>query len=334
MSLEKTIMIGALATTSYKLCDQIYDLAKNYLLSFFVNKLEINSEKSPNVFFAVKCEIENLVNDNYLSNVLDRGSNTSFGLNKGCYIINTGSYGRIVVKYTNERIILYNIVNIFGENSFNKLKEFVKDCKNKYCSTDKMIICHTPNGNNWSFPIIRRPNKFIENNMTMEMREVLSDIDIFMNNSTIYDDRCINYRRGYLIHGPSGCGKTGMIPIIATKYNMEIYVLNFNSPDMSDTSLINLISSVPPRSIIVIEEIDKQIETLRNNNNKYVSIGGILSGLDGPQGLSYGTIIIMTSNSDNFLPPEHMDPLIRPGRIDKKIKFNTRINTSIQNLYV
>nr|WBF71161.1 putative AAA-type ATPase [Megavirus caiporensis] len=334
MSLEKTIMIGALATTSYKLCDQIYDLVKNYLLSFFVNKLQISLEKSPNVFFALKCEIEDLVNDNYLSNVLDRGSNTNFGLNEGCYIINTDSHGRIIVKYTTKQIILYNIVNIFGQDSFILLKNFVKDCKEKYCNTDKMIICHTPNGNNWSFPIVRRPNKFVENNMTNEMHQVLSDIDVFMNSRTTYETRGINYRRGYLIYGPSGCGKTGMIPIIATKYNMEIYVLNFNSPDMSDTTLINLISNVPPRSIIVIEEIDKQIETLRTNNNKYVSIGGILSGLDGPQGLSHGTIIIMTSNCDNFLPPEHMDPLIRPGRIDKKIKFNTKINTSVQDLYV
>jgi len=54
---------------------------------------------------------------------------------------------------------------------------------------------------------------------------------------------------------------------------------------------------VPLHFIIYIEEIDKQLATLMENNRIKISIGGLLTALDGSQRLSDGTIIILTSNT-------------------------------------
>nr|QZX43484.2 AAA family ATPase [Mimivirus sp.] len=135
----------------------------------------------------------------------------------------------------------------------------------------------------------------------MEMQQVLSDVHKFKISQDIYQKYGVNYRRGYLLYGPSGTGKTTIIEIVAKTYNMEFYSVNLNSDNMNDTILVNLISKIPPNSIISFEEIDKQIETLDKNNNRKISVGGILTALDGPQRLSHGTIVIMTANNKNFL---------------------------------
>ena len=51
--------------------------------------------------------------------------------------------------------------------------------------------------------------------------------------------------------------KTTLIVIIAMNYSMEIYPINFNATKMTDATFINMISQVPPNSIIVIEEIER-----------------------------------------------------------------------------
>ena len=152
---------------------------------------------------------------------------------------------------------------------------------------------------------------------TSDMKKVLDDVDQFLKNEDKYKKNGMPYRKGYLLEGSTGVDKSTIIEIVMTKYNMPSYLVFLNALNMTDALLINLISTIPPYSIIVIEEIKKQLETLKKNGNNMVSEGGILTAINGPQRVSYGSIVIITANNLDMLSIKLKTPLLRPGRIDK-----------------
>jgi ATP-dependent 26S proteasome regulatory subunit len=191
-------------------------------------------------------------------------------------------------------------------------------------------MTYTSKGNKWDFPVIRRPTTFPEEKMTPEMAKTMDDIDKFHNHEEEYRSRGIPYRRGYMLYGKTGTGKTTIIELTAKKYNKTLYSLNFNSKELDDTIIINLIASVPPNSIVVMDEIDKQIAALNKNKNKLISIGGILSAIDGPLRLSHCTMVIMTANTGNFLQNvDEANAMFRKGRIDRQIEFKTKLDLNL-----
>ncbi len=192
----------------------------------------------------------------------------------------------------------------------------------KYNATTQVLISFTSEGSKWNFPIFRRPRANREDKWGDHIKILMADVDEFMTKEQQYEDEGHPYRKGYLLYGRPGSGKSASIELIAIKYNMSIYMINLNAEKMTDAVLTNLISSVPMRSILVFEEIDKQIDTLKNNANQTVSIGSILSATDGPQRLSHGTIIIMTANNNTFLEGEEKEAAFREGRIDKTYHFD------------
>jgi chaperone BCS1 len=107
-----------------------------------------------------------------------------------------------------------------------------------------------------------------------------------------------------------------------------LYVLNLN--DLTDRSLMRLLSFVPKRSILLLEDVDSAGLDCEHMvagavghdgkptvaKKKTVTLSGLLNGLDGPASVD-GRLLIMTSNS-----PDSLDAaLVRPGRCDKKILF-------------
>lgn len=103
---------------------------------------------------------------------------------------------------------------------------------------------------------------------------------------------------------------------------MRVYLLSLNAKDMTDNVLINLISAVPPRSVLVLDEIDKQLDSIKHNPTVSISVAGLLSALDGPQRLADGITVMLTANRQNILDPSDQKSLLRPGRIDRVYEFN------------
>jgi mitochondrial chaperone BCS1 len=66
----------------------------------------------------------------------------------------------------------------------------------------------------------------------------------------------IPYRRGYLLYGPPGSGKSSFIQAIAGELNYDICILNLSERGLGDDRLFHLLSNIPERSIVLIEDID------------------------------------------------------------------------------
>ncbi len=240
-------------------------------------QLEIDIKLSPKSLFAIKEEIMKKKRNRY--NVIDGSQQPNYCVANGKYIV-TYLNKWIFITKTDTKI---NISILWRDIDF--LMNFMNSIYRKYCAPDKVILFYNLDKGKWNFPVFRRPRKLENIKQTSDMKKVLDDVDQFLKNENEdeYKENGMPYRKGYLLEGPTGVGKSTIIEIVAMKHNKSVYLVFLNALNMTDALLINLISTIPPYSIIVIEEIEKQLETLKKNKNNMVSEGGILTALDGPQ---------------------------------------------------
>ncbi|KTW28504.1 hypothetical protein T552_01763 [Pneumocystis carinii B80] len=161
--------------------------------------------------------------------------------------------------------------------------------------------------------------------------QIINDIKDFLNSGDWYLQRGIPYRRGYLFYGPPGTGKTSFIQSIAGKLEYNICLLNLSEKGLTDDRLNFLLSSVPTRSIILLEDVDSAFSK-REQAEKYgnnITFSGFLNALDGVASAE-DRIIFMTTN--------HLDQLdsalIRPGRVDVLKYFGFATDYQIQTMFL
>lgn len=163
------------------------------------------------------------------------------------------------------------------------------------------LFCHTP---------IRKPETLFLPNSGGEL---MGKVERFLSSEDWYTERGITYKMGFLLYGLPGNGKTSFVRVIAGMYNLSIGIVDLTSIQ-SDAELLRLFAECPAR-ILLIEDVDHHV-----NNEKDVQGGvttsGLLNALDGVS-FSNGTIIVLTTNNRNAIPPG----LLRPGRIDLMTEF-------------
>ena len=91
-----------------------------------------------------------------------------------------------------------------------------------------------------------------------QKEKILSDIREYMDPATqdFYAQHGIPYRRGYLFHGPPGVGKTSFALALAATFNLDVYVLSLTDKSLSDSFMLTLLTQLPSRALLLLEDID------------------------------------------------------------------------------
>ena len=141
---------------------------------------------------------------------------------------------------------------------------------------------------------------------------LLKDVKEFFAKEGWFKDRGLPFRRGILLYGIPGTGKTSTVHGIASELGMPVYILLLSLKDMDDSKLADMMSGLPKRCILLLEDIDcafksRTAEKKDDNNTSTITLSGLLNSIDGlfaPE----GRLLFATTNHI-----EHLDPaLIRP----------------------
>ena len=164
-----------------------------------------------------------------------------------------------------------------------------------------------------------KPRRSLESVVLEEgvARQLHDDIHEFFGRREWYAQMGIPWRRGYLLYGPPGTGKTSAAYALAGELRLKLCALSLTNPKLTDNVLADLLQHTPPRSLILIEDIDAFFVAREKQDSRIqFSFSGLLNALDGV-GAQEGRIVVLTTNHRERLDPA----LIRPGRIDLEIEL-------------
>ncbi|KAI6758905.1 hypothetical protein HG531_014045 [Fusarium graminearum] len=150
---------------------------------------------------------------------------------------------------------------------------------------------------------------------------IVNDVQDFLNRHQWYVDRGIPYRRGYLLFGPPGSGKTSFIQALAGELDFSVAMINLSEMGMTDDKLAYLLTKLPKRSLLLLEDADAAFVNRRQRdtdgyNGATVTFSGLLNALDGVAA-GEERIAFLTTNHVDRLDPA----LIRPGRVDLMLRI-------------
>ena len=217
--------------------------------------------------------------------------------------------------------------------------------------------------------VATRPSRPMETVVLEQSQKdaVLADINEYLHPSTPkwYARRGIPYRRGILLHGDPGTGKSSFAWAIAGVFGLDIYCISLVEPSLTEEDLGLMFTSLPRRCVVLLEDIDsaglskrqependtktnvddaaakfgaeitKALQTAQESkkgkgkdNNQGITLSGLLNAIDGVASHE-GRVLLMTTNF-----PEQLDEaLIRPGRIDMKVRFTKATRAQICELF-
>lgn len=150
---------------------------------------------------------------------------------------------------------------------------------------------------------------------------IVGDVHDFLSKQQWYVDRGIPYRRGYLLYGPPGSGKSSFIQALAGELDFSVAMINLSEMGMTDDKLAYLLTKLPKRSLLLLEDADAAFANRRQRDadgysGASVTFSGLLNALDG---------VAAGEERIGFLTTNHVDrldpALIRPGRVDMAVRI-------------
>lgn len=169
-------------------------------------------------------------------------------------------------------------------------------------------------------------------------------IESFLGARSEYARRGIPYHLNFLFDGLPGTGKTSLASALSGRFGLNLHILNVAGPGMNDDRLVELMLSLPPRSLLLLEDIDAVAPTRaskpkptvnaattpiagKDDSAEGITLSGLLNCMDGLTAPD-GAVIIMTTNH-----PELLDAaLLRPGRVDIRVTFGPATREQIERM--
>ncbi|RNF26870.1 putative ATP-dependent chaperone [Trypanosoma conorhini] len=225
---------------------------------------------------------------------------------------------------------------VFFSRDRRVVHEFMEEVRASAEEQSKSTVrLYLPNGwgTRWEFLAkrLRRPLSTLY--LPRSTMATVEEAKLFLRSRELYMSLGVPWRRGYLFEGAPGTGKTSFILGLASELSLPIYLLSLQSKELDDASLIGLINSVPPRSLLVIEDLETAIKApsitsspqqcalsteVGGGREAGVSLSALLNAIDGIAS-SEGRLLIITANDASRLPSP--DALLRPGRVDRRVSF-------------
>lgn len=144
-----------------------------------------------------------------------------------------------------------------------------------------------------------------------QKERIIGELSKFLEQEERYVEVGLPWHIGLLFYGAPGTGKTSIASAIAHSLGLDTYSIALSAVD-DDNALMDLVSDVRPRSVLLLEDVDvAHAAKDRSDDQNGVTLGGLLNALDGI-GTPHGIITLMTTNHIESLDPA----LIRPGRVD------------------
>jgi mitochondrial chaperone BCS1 len=110
---------------------------------------------------------------------------------------------------------------------------------------------------------------------------------------------------------------------------LKLCALSLTNPKLNDNLMADLLQRTPPRSLILIEDIDAFFNARDKQEHRMeISFSGLLNALDGV-GAQEGRIVVLTTNHRERLDAA----LIRPGRIDMEIELGCATAKQVEGLW-
>jgi len=277
--------------------------------------------------FPKKCRFDellvkrkNIENDD--ENLMILKEDIEFKLGEGKYIIPIGDDdGNMEIElelvysekiYTlPHNLVHYKWLNIRGAND--DIRTFILESEKYKKIQDKNYVkVYGPSQKGYWEYLFKSPKRDVNTVFIGGKKEILNDLDRFLESEQDYLIFGHPYKRNYLFYGPPGNGKTSFINAIAGKYNLNIYLISFSNI-MTDEIFKKLISGLYKNSLLVMEDVDVLFNP---NERKNLSMSTVLNSLDG-LARKNRVICIMTTNHFEVLS----DIFKRPGRLDMIIEF-------------
>lgn len=129
--------------------------------------------------------------------------------------------------------------------------------------------------------------------------------------------------RTYLLHGTPGSGKTSLVHCLASELGFGIARLTFGQ-GMTDADVSAALARVPPKCLILIEDIDCAF-TGRAANSHGVPFASVLAALDGTWSTSPQTVFLTTNHVTA------LDAALR-RRVDYVLQFSSAARDQVREM--
>ena len=203
-------------------------------------------------------------------------------------------------------------------------------------STEGKTIVYASRGINWERvgePRRKRPLASVILDQGVK-EKIVADIKDFLYSGNWYYERGIPYRRGYLLYGIPGSGKSSFIQALAGELDYNIAILNLSERGLTDDRLSHLLTVVPRRTLVLLEDVDAAFSNRRlqadadGYQGANVTFSGLLNALDGVASAEE-RIIFLTTNHIERLD----EALVRPGRVDMTVRLGEATQWQTSHLW-